>query len=363
MCRWFRHAFLALATCGIAGTAGAVEVTLELSRVSTQICRPNHGPGPWDCDPTVQARVSPGVPRGVGALDFDADGELIHGVLSLEAFSVDGISVPAWSAEIERSGEAELAAAGVVQIVGPTGSGWPLLGVDAVAALVDGNFRSQTDFSGTLLIWRRGYQTTRLLLSFASPSGAGPDVCEGERLYLDDDGDGEVNSRDVSPTGWGGSGFGDATDSDGRMPLEFCASQGPSKKACGRLDFLNDEPLQRRPRDCRWMSHSSASSCEPAEFFYRSQPPVAPTRTCAGHPVVDDADGDGEPDVTDRCASTPLGSVIDGEGCAVAQFCSQQSASSCTRADFGNDEPLAKLPMDCKRTKSAPRACSVATSN
>jgi hypothetical protein len=106
------------------------------------------------------------------------------------------------------------------------------------------------------------------------------------------------------------------------------------------------------------MSRRSASSCEPTQFFYRSHPPLAPTRTCAGFPIVDDADRDGEPNATDRCASTPVGAAIDGDGCSAEQFCSQQSAAICRRVDFGNDEPLVKLPDDCALTRTTPRACT-----
>jgi hypothetical protein len=79
---------------------------------------------------------------------------------------------------------------------------------------------------------------------------------------------------------------------------------------------------------------------------------------CLGFAVVDDADGDGEPDSTDRCASTPTGATVDGDGCSALQFCEAQPAAGCGRADFDNDEPGRK-PLDCKKTKAKPRACTV----
>jgi hypothetical protein len=73
---------------------------------------------------------------------------------------------------------------------------------------------------------------------------------------------------------------------------------------------------------------------------------------------VDDADGDGEPDGTDRCAATPAGQAVDGDGCSAAQFCAAQSYAACRRSDWRNDEPL-RAPRDCSRTRR-PRACSAA---
>jgi hypothetical protein len=199
------------------------------------------------------------------------------------------------------------------------------------------------------------------------PNGAAP-ACEGETLYLDYDGDGETDRRDAAHGYAYSRHFGDAIDSDGRTIEEFCtdlggsAGRGQPNPACKRLDYRNDEPLRKKTGDCKPTRPDPSSSweCSAAEFTTRTSPPSVPARSCLGQAVIDDADRDGEPDPTDRCANTPRGDAIDGDGCSVAQFCEQQSVSECRRADFGNDEPLAKKPGDCARTSSTPRACGAA---
>ncbi|MBM4382908.1 MAG: hypothetical protein FJ091_06010 [Deltaproteobacteria bacterium] len=61
--------------------------------------------------------------------------------------------------------------------------------------------------------------------------------------------------------------------------------------------------------------------------------------------AVFDADGDGEPNATDRCPGSQ--SSTDESGCTLAQFCAAQPMSVCARADFNNDQPGIKKPGDC----------------
>ena len=367
-----RAALSVLTSTILASAAGAVEVTLELSSVVIRRCQNDHGLEV--CDPVGErASVSGPAPRGVGVVDLDAAGVLIRGTLGLEEFSVNGLNFPALRAEIDFSNDQ-------LSLIDPA-SGWPISGRGTTWSFDVSRFEGQADFSGAFFLqsyegdvedldapeYGEFVRRFELRLSVTSAPGSVPVMCAGERLFLDEDGDGKVSGRDA----WSGGPdvrFGDAIDSEGRTPLEFCSIEGQSpgsgrpNRSCARLDYGNDEPLRRRPGDCHPAATAGLKhrSCQPAEFFYRSQPPAVASRFCEGYGVVDDADGDGEPDATDLCANTPTGSAIDGRGCDAAQFCSQQSVQSCQRADFLNDEPLVKKPGDCARTSSQPRACAAA---
>jgi hypothetical protein len=82
-----------------------------------------------------------------------------------------------------------------------------------------------------------------------------------------------------------------------------------------------------------------------------------------------DADGDGRRDIDDTCPSTPASTAVDQQGCSLAQFCASFPTStrpertSCTRADWKNDEAYMKISeRDCKYfrpTRSAPYTCIV----
>jgi hypothetical protein len=198
-----------------------------------------------------------------------------------------------------------------------------------------------------------------LIFAFESLPTSAPPPCLGEVLLLDFDGDGEADSRE---NGWDSTdSFGPGVDENGTTIADFCpmgvAGELSGTRACSRRDFRNDEAQRAKPGDCRVRRDRW---CEPREFFFENVPPVSPPRTCLGHLLFDDTDLDGEPDSTDRCPSTPSGSASDGNGCSVEQFCSQQSARLCRRADFRNDEPFAKKPGDCVPTRSTASACAAA---
>ncbi len=67
-----------------------------------------------------------------------------------------------------------------------------------------------------------------------------------------------------------------------------------------------------------------------------------------------DADGDGEADASDRCPGTPAGAAVDDAGCSRRQFCGAQRLRSvrdllrCVTRDWRNDEPLLRVPKDCR---------------
>ena len=223
----------------------------------------------------------------------------------------------------------------------------------------------QSDFAGELTLFADfdswgDHRHWLLTFSFSAlPTGATP-LCEGEVLLFDDDRDGEANARDARPGSLDDT-FGPGVDENGLSIADFCQEVGGrDARTCGALDFRNDEATRRKPRDCEMVRPRSRSrSCSAAEFFGRTAPVSLP-RTCEGYTLFDDADLDGEPDSTDRCPSTPSGSAIDGNGCSAEQFCGMQRVQLCERADFHNDEPLAKKPGDCARTRSDPPACAAA---
>jgi len=69
-----------------------------------------------------------------------------------------------------------------------------------------------------------------------------------------------------------------------------------------------------------------------------------------------DIDNDGIRDTADACPSTPEDVEVDALGCSQAQFCGAIDASgsgraACNNSDWGNDEPLAENPEDCKAAK------------
>jgi hypothetical protein len=75
---------------------------------------------------------------------------------------------------------------------------------------------------------------------------------------------------------------------------------------------------------------------------------------CRADPLLQDADGDGRPDVLDLCPDTPPGIEVDANGCSVAQFCGGVDATTimgrtiCRHSDWKNDEPLMKgSQRDC----------------
>jgi cysteine-rich repeat protein len=77
--------------------------------------------------------------------------------------------------------------------------------------------------------------------------------------------------------------------------------------------------------------------------------------SCEADARLRDGDGDGEPDVKDRCPGTLPGAPVDDAGCSLAQFCASfdvstvQGALRCRFADWGNDEPLmGLLGGDCR---------------
>jgi hypothetical protein len=67
-----------------------------------------------------------------------------------------------------------------------------------------------------------------------------------------------------------------------------------------------------------------------------------------------DGDTDGVRDVADACPETAPFAAVDGLGCSRAQFCAAIQATTgrersvCNHSDWGNDEPLADDPQDCR---------------
>jgi YVTN family beta-propeller protein len=90
-------------------------------------------------------------------------------------------------------------------------------------------------------------------------------------------------------------------------------------------------------------------------FVTAGVPPPTTTTTSTTLPAMcDDADADGESDVTDRCPATLIGDVIDSDGCSLSQFCAMLNATTrdgaraCKKADWQNDEPLMRgKERDC----------------
>ncbi len=357
-----RTTLAALAALALVSPARAVDVTLALTSATTQAC---HYEDDWYygqylvCGGQVAAGLAPATPQGAGRLEFDAAHEFLRGALSLEAYSINGSGMPAWSAAIERVDSYTIRRAD--QAIGP----WPLQipgqaspASPYAAGIAVTRFSAQDDFAGTLTMSFQADDLTQwqLKLAFTSIPGSGPPACLGERLLLDDDGDGETNARDAAP-GYRDTTYGGAIDADGRTIGDFCGTAPGNTSTCRRLDFQNDEPLRLKPLDCR--PNTDHDYCAPAAFFAAEAATPSPApRTCLGFALVDDADGDGEPDRSDRCATTPAGETVDGDGCSALQFCAAQTARACARADFSNDEP-GKKPRDCAKTRTKPRACTV----
>ena len=71
-------------------------------------------------------------------------------------------------------------------------------------------------------------------------------------------------------------------------------------------------------------------------------------------PSFRDTDRDGEEDSTDACPSTPVGVVVDGNGCSQLQFCTSIPTPTkadervCVRSDWQNNEPLRLNGRDCR---------------
>ena len=69
-----------------------------------------------------------------------------------------------------------------------------------------------------------------------------------------------------------------------------------------------------------------------------------------------DSDEDGEHDLTDLCPNTPADTMVDSDGCSLAEFCNAIDTSTnhgrkiCKQSDWRNDEPL-KNQGDCKAVK------------
>lgn len=361
--RRIRIVGLSFAIAWLALAAEAVEVTLQLDSVMSQTCvrRPNHGRGPWAevCDPAVSVPTVPSAPVAAGSVvDVDALGVPIRVFLSLPGYTLDGLPVAPWSGAIER-----LASGTSWHAVLDANEPWPVnLAGPGSFALRLTRFASQTDFAGHLVLSAAvsrpplpliNLARWTLSFSFVAVPNAGAPACLGETLHFDDDADGEVSHRDLRPLGLDAR-FGSGVDEWGLTIAEFC---GDAQLTCSRADFRNDEPLLKKPLDCR----QNARDCVPAEMFGPVAVGATPPRQCLGHAVISDSDADGEPDATDRCAATPAGAYVDGNGCSAPQFCSLQSPSACPRSDFINDEPLSKQPLDCALTQSAPRVCAAAT--
>lgn len=362
MQHWNRSLLLAISLASLATHARAVEVSLQLVSATYVECNDSAANGEI-CSSSFTAPLLPAIPDGPGSqIDVDAAGVVTRAVLQLHEFSLDGLAVPQWAATLEQaSGYAVTDPNHTRPLLLPgysRGFWWPSLT----------SMNNQSEFAGELTLFAdfdSWGDHRHWLLTFAfraTPTGA-PPSCEGEVVLLDDDRDGESNARDTRPSSLDDT-FGPGVDENGLSIADFCQEVGGrSGRTCRALDFRNDEPSRRNPRDCRMVRPGSGSrSCGAAEFF-GSAAPVSVPRTCQGYTLFDDTDLDGEPDSTDRCPSTPGGSAIDGNGCSAEQFCSGQSVQLCGRSDFRNDEPLVKRPRDCARTRSDPPACAVAGSN
>lgn len=359
--------------CATFSTAQAVEVSSRLLRVS--------------------GTAVPETPQPPGSvIDLDAAGALIRGVVNLDWVPLDGAPGGPWTCTLEF-----LSSGGAVHFPAPMRNrqypvldpGRRLYGVrdpDPACPLPlpwfpwqpihDGQLfsgwtmqitrmASQSDFSGELSLHVGSCdsgacdQAEQLALAFDSLP-ADPPPCAGDVLLLDTDGDGEADARDLR-SGFTDASAGPGVDENGVTIADFCWGEAQRDASiCRTLDFRNDETGRRKPRDCRMIRPRSGSRYCGAGEFFGSSSPVAPPRTCLGHALLEDADADGEPDTTDRCPGTPAGSAIDGSGCSTEQFCSLQSVQLCQRADFANDEPLAKRPGDCARTRSEPHTCTAA---
>lgn len=349
------------AVAALAPTAQAVEATFTLASATREACRFEYDGYYGEylaCDPPTAATLAPATPAGVGGtIDLDAGGELMRAVLNLEAYTVDGFAMPAWSGTLERAGSA------VVRLAGGAAGPWPLATPNTANPTIESAFysvapfTSQASFGGTLDLAFLGDDLTRWVLhfAFASVPSSGAPACPGDRLLLDQDADGEIDARDANSWGRDGT-FGLGVDQVGRTVAEFCGALPASALVCNRADFRNDEPQRKKPGDCRVVAQAGSATCRGAEYYgVVAQFPTP--RTCLGLSVLDDADADGEPDRSDRCLGTPAGAAVDGDGCSAPQFCSLQSVGLCKRADFRNDEPTVKTPFDCAKTRTTPRTC------
>lgn len=344
----YRSRLVALTLLALSGRAAATDVALQLESVTIRRCTEDYYYYYYYgtvCDDPVPASLTPSVPQGSGTIHLDTVGVLIGGTLQLEGYALGGDSVAPWTRGVERR-DAQLRD-GFLAL----DDGW------GDAELVVTSFSSQGSFSGRIVnrysratadAEERFEETYR----FSTLPG-GATACVGQRLYLDEDGDGEEDASDLAPRGATVTAFGARVDAAGRTIADFCALATDSKRACRSSDFMNDEPLRRKPRDCHYVGGETASlRCSPRELI----PPVSPVPpfsgpTCQGLPVFSDSDGDGEGDVTDACPDTPSGTIVDDDGCSLGDFCALQPRAACRRADFMNDEPGRRKPRDCARAQ------------
>ena len=364
----FRAALLTLTICGLSSSTAAVEVHLRLG-----------------------GQLQP--PGSV--IDIDAAGVMIRGAINFVGDPENGIPSGSWTCVVEFVGSASVYFPGSLKdrqypVLDPARIQYGSRHADPACPvplpwfwwqpIQDGQViaewtmrltrvASQSDFSGELALRLLAFDSGgfsdvgALTFAFDSVPESGSPPCSGDVLLLDTDGDGETDARDLR-SGFVDGSAGPGVDENGVTVADFCWGVAQRARAtCRVLDFRNDEPQLRKPRDCAFVSDGEGGYCDAAEYFGGAGGPFAAPRTCLGYALFDDADGDGEPDTSDRCPSTPHGAAIDGNGCSAAQFCSVQSAQDCRRADFRNDEPFVKKPADCLRSQATPSACAAAALN
>ena len=107
--------------------------------------------------------------------------------------------------------------------------------------------------------------------------------------------------------------------------------------------------------------HGELACVCPVEFIEAFEACDAALVDCLTDPPILDADGDGEPDVSDVCPLTDPGSLVDASGCSHVQFCrglvatTRDGRRTCRRSDWRNDEATTN-PRDCMLDRGAPGA-------
>jgi hypothetical protein len=172
-----------------------------------------------------------------------------------------------------------------------------------------------------------------------------PAIPNGDQADSDDDTIGDV--CDVCPESPDNDQDNDAVCS----PLDNCPQEPNSDQSDLDHDGVGDEcdncTQVFNPSQSDSDGDGTADACDTFPFDPDNEQAQCETDLlmCLNSPLPDE-DGDGEYDGTDVCAATTPGSLVDSDGCSLAQFCGRARVRNslerrlCRRADWRNDEPL-----------------------
>lgn len=168
------------------------------------------------------------------------------------------------------------------------------------------------------------------------------------RRYVPGDGPEARSARIIDPYGWRGDGPDPLAANPWAIP-----QVEPAWVACGNGRVECGEDCD----DGNTVDDDGCSSRCELSPLHQCQDELASVQAeldeCRDE--LRDADADGETDASDRCPDTAAGAQVDEAGCSRAQFCANVPSRGwtgrlrCLVSDWRNDEPLLRLPRDCRR--------------